>query len=39
MVTGNINVTLSSGQYFIVFGSASMEAKTVLAQIDLTYSK
>jgi hypothetical protein len=39
MVTGNINVTLSSGQYFIVFGSASMEAKKVLAQIDLTYSK
>ena len=39
MVTGNINVTLSSGQYIIVFGSASVEAKTVFAQIDLTYSK
>lgn len=39
MVAGNINVTLSSGQYFIVFGSASVEAKTVSVQIDLTYSK
>ena len=39
MAAGNINVTLSSGQYIIVFGSASVEAKTVFAQIDLTYSK
>ena len=39
MVTGNINVTLSSGEYFIVFSSASMQAKTVSAQIDLTYRR
>ena len=39
MVTGNINVTVTSGQYLIVFSGASVEAKTVLAQIDLTYSK
>lgn len=40
MVTGNINITLPSGTYCIVFGSATwMQAKTVLAQIDLTYSK
>ena len=38
MASGNINVTLSSGDYFIVFGSASMEGKTVSIQIDLTYS-
>jgi hypothetical protein len=38
MVTGNINITLSRGNYFIVFGSASMEGKIVSVQIDLTYS-
>ena len=38
MVAGNINVTLSSGQYIIVFGSVSLEATTVSAQIDLSYS-
>jgi len=39
MVTDNINVTLSRGNNFILFGSASVDTKTVLAQIDLTYSK
>jgi hypothetical protein len=39
MVNGNINIPLSSGNYFIVFSSASIETKTVSAQIDLTYSK
>jgi hypothetical protein len=40
MATGNINITLPSGTYYIVFGSATwMQAKTVSAQIDLTYSK
>ncbi len=38
MAAGNINVTLSSGNYFIMFGSASVDAKTVSIQIDLTYS-
>ena len=40
MVAGKINVTVSSGQYFIVFSSATYkQAKTVTAQIDLTYCK
>jgi hypothetical protein len=40
MVTGNINITLPSGTYYLIFGSATyMQAKTVSAQIDLTYSK
>jgi hypothetical protein len=38
MATGNINVTLSSGNYFIMFGSGSIGAKTVSVQIDLIYS-
>ena len=38
MATGNINVTLSSGNYFIMFGSASLDSKIVSIQIDLTYS-
>jgi hypothetical protein len=40
MVAGNINVTLPSGIHYIYIGSASyMQAQTVSAQIDLTYSK
>lgn len=39
METDNINVTLQSGIYVITFTSASTQAKTVSAQIDLTYSK
>ncbi len=39
MVTGNINVTLSSGNYFILFSGASVDTKTVSVQIDLTYTK
>jgi hypothetical protein len=40
VVTGNINITLPSGNYCIIFGSATfLQAKTVSAQIDLTYSK
>jgi hypothetical protein len=35
---GNINITLSSGNYFITFGSGSIGDKTVSVQIDLTYS-
>ena len=34
---GNINITLSSGNYFIIFGSGSIGDKTVSIQIDLTY--
>jgi hypothetical protein len=37
MAVGNINVTLSSGNYFIMFGSGSIGDKTVSVQIDLTY--
>ena len=40
MVTGNINITLPSGFYYIIFDSATyLSPKTVSAQIDLTYSK
>jgi hypothetical protein len=38
MSAGNINITLSSGNYFIMFGSGSIGDKTVSVQIDLTYS-
>ncbi len=37
MTAGNINVTLQSGNYFIMFGSGSIGDKTVSVQIDLTY--
>jgi len=40
MVSGNINVTLPSGIYYISIGSSAyMQPQTVSAQIDLTYSK
>jgi hypothetical protein len=40
MVTGNINITLPSGTYYIIFGSATyLSPKTVSAQINLIYSK
>jgi hypothetical protein len=40
MVAGNINVALPSGIHYIFIDSAAyMQAQTVSAQIDLTYSK
>ena len=40
MVTGNINIALPSGFYYIIFDSATyLSPKTVSAQIDLTYFK
>jgi hypothetical protein len=39
MVKGWFDVELPSGNYYVVFGSATyMQAKTVWAQIDLTYN-
>ena len=38
MLSGNINVTLPNGIYFITMSSASQQPKTVMAQIDLTFS-
>jgi hypothetical protein len=37
MPSGNINVTLSSGQYLILISGASVDTKILQAQIDLTY--
>ena len=37
MPSGDINVTLSSGQYLILISGASVDTKILQAQIDLTY--
>lgn len=38
MVSGDINVTLSSGQYLILISGASVNTEVLQAQIDLNYT-
>lgn len=39
MVTDNINVTLSKGNYFVFFDAASVDSKTVSIQLDLIFNR
>lgn len=39
MASDNINVTLPSGQYIILIGSATVNTNILQAQIDLTYNQ